>query len=92
MANRNADDGGWLFGMAIFAGGWLALGCQIYWFLRENIWTPWSVLELLQTIGKPGGWLFNPQSWLGLHATLDFLPLSATGIIAGYLVMALANS
>ncbi|PBB34353.1 hypothetical protein CK214_08585 [Mesorhizobium sp. WSM3882] len=58
--------------------GWLAfygvvvLSAQTYRYLRQAIWVPFSVAELVLRLN-----VFDMSNWLGLYALLDHIPASA---------------
>ncbi|MER8479446.1 hypothetical protein [Mesorhizobium sp. M1163] len=57
--------------------GWLAfygvvvLSAQTYRYLREAIWVPFSVAELVLRLD-----IFDMSNWLGLYAVLNQIPAS----------------
>lgn len=89
VSDRNGDSSAWWLGMAMFLGGWVTIASQGYYFLRDGIWTPVSILSVVRWTGKANSWAASPTEWEGLHKIIDALPLSGTAIVAGFGLMAL---
>ena len=65
-------------------GGFGFLGYQIYLYLKGGEWISYSALHLVKQISPQAeAWTINPDSWLGLHSVLDWLPLSGVLVIGG---------
>lgn len=81
---------------SVISGSLVVLGQTIY-YLFSGIWVAIPVLQLLvwidrclQAWGMQWMWLYNPQSWVGLHRILEVLPLSGSLLIFGLLAMFVA--
>ncbi|WP_095085116.1 hypothetical protein [Mesorhizobium sophorae] len=77
---------GWVF----ILGALAILGLQTVWFLQTGEWTPLSAMNLMQHFFEPekSPWVFNPQSWIGLHRILEWLPSSFVAFFLGLFVVA----
>lgn len=93
--DRNVDSSGWIAGFAWFLAGWAVLALQVFWFLRDGLWTPMSIIDVGVMIVKENAsfysWLVFPMSWTGLHTVLSYIPVSLLGILGGFGIMAAAN-
>lgn len=74
--------------MRIIAGafalaGISVIGVQVVNFLYHGSWEPVSLITGLQWLGANSEWLQSPNSWVGLHSVLEFIPLSLTFLITG---------
>ena len=67
----------------LIALGVIALGFQIFAYLRLGVWPPLSLLSVLHIFDMQ--WATNPGSWKGLWNVLNFLPLSGSLIVLGVL-------
>lgn len=82
---------GLLLLVACVLWGIYILGTQVYFFLQTNIW---HSIGTLQYFGNVLGWEWGmyPNSWLGLHALVDWVnagvAIALAGCVAG---LALAN-
>jgi hypothetical protein len=58
---------------------------QVWLYLRQGIWHPMSLLGALRVvIGDQGNpWLVYPEEWIGLHAVLNWIPLSLVFFVLG---------
>ena len=73
-----------IIGLAVMLFGACVVGWQVYEYLRYNIWTPVSVINVLQWMEM--GWAINPRDWLGLYNILIKIPLSLTMMWIGWLI------
>lgn len=77
---------GILCGLAVFA-------YQAYWWLRMSYWFSISIITGLRWLDV--SWARAPWDWLGLHALLDFIPLSLAlpivGLVAAGMIMQMAK-
>ena len=71
--------------------GILVLGLQVYAWLATGTWQPASLLLPLAMLAKwlpdPAmvQWIERPDTWIGLHKVLDFIPLSLFLMLVGLL-------
>lgn len=65
----------------IFSG--LIIAFQIFVFFDTGEWHKMSIIFLLQLIPETYHWATHPQSWLGIHKILNFIPLSITVFLIG---------
>jgi hypothetical protein len=61
-------------GFAVAGMGIFLYQCYLYLLVGE--WHSISMLSVMKYIGI--AWALHPQSWIGLHKILDFLPLALT--------------
>lgn len=84
----------WVFlsGACIFFFGGIIAGVvvfayQLYIFLQKAEWISYSVLDVAKSEFisgfAVGVWAKTPESWLGVHKILDFLPLSFSLVVFG---------
>lgn len=57
---------------------------QVYHYLRFNEWVSLSVVDLLKWCDIQ--WAYLPTDWIGMYRVLEFLPLSASLLIAAWVV------
>jgi len=80
----------------LFLAGPAVLIFQAYVWVREAAWMPLSALDGLIWAGSTHQWLFSPDDWLGIHAFLNWLPMSIAlpilAVIPGYLYLAMEQS
>lgn len=90
----------YLFAFVVFLGGFLGGPAlfiyQVYFYLRFGEWSSFSLISVLSELdSRPGHWALNPESWVGLHYILDFIPLSLvlffTGAFLGGYLFGLAD-
>jgi hypothetical protein len=75
----------------IIIGGLACFGILFYQgskFLQIGVWQSVSVIDALRYFGSE--WAHSPNTWLGVHKILDFLPMSIGGLILGFLPLILA--
>lgn len=72
-----------ILAVGLWLGGVGTLGYQVYLWLKLGTWLPLNALVLLQLVGDSllQAWAIDPSSWLGVHAILSWLPLSATLVL-----------
>jgi hypothetical protein len=63
------------------------LAWQLYSYLRFGAWPALSIVTLLNLLQI--GWAQAPRDWIGLHALLDAIPLSAAAFAGGILPIGL---
>lgn len=93
MAGQDRDDE-WVPGFLMLLAGIFGFGLQIYWFLRDGLWWPLSIIDTLKIINSTSkrlDWLYEPQSWQGIHIIMDRLSLPASLMVFGILVMLAAR-
>lgn len=75
-------------GLLCQAGAWL---WQSYWFLKIGHWVPMPALEYL---GKwvDSLWLFEPNTWIGVHKILNSLNFGTALMLACFLLAAFLAS
>ncbi len=71
-----------------FLMGFLVLIWQIYSYLRIDVWSSVSPVDVLRWAGV--SWAVFPTDWLGLYRVMDWMPLSlfvpAVGILFAFLL------
>jgi hypothetical protein len=77
-------------GIGLLLAGIGTLGLQIVWFLQTGEWTSLSVMDLMQQFLDPDRtpWVFKPESWLGFHKILEWIPTSFAVFCLGSFVVA----
>jgi hypothetical protein len=76
-----------VLGLVFFLAAAVTFAIQVFWFLREAVWYHLSLMDVARMLVAPekAPWAFEPQSWLGLHAILEWMPLSLALIGMGLL-------
>ncbi|MER9176342.1 hypothetical protein NKH72_22440 [Mesorhizobium sp. M0955] len=88
MAGRRID---WLWGQAIFYSGIVGFGIQVFWFLREGVWSGLSLIDVAK-FGSDWPWLYEPQRWQGVHFTLNWVSLPLILLVWGAVLKELERS
>ncbi len=65
---------------------------QIYYWLKYAEWNSFSLLFPLSYISEIREWVSYPYEWVGVHKILDFLPLSITLLMVGFLFIISFNN
>lgn len=87
-------------GVIIAVAGILLFGLQVLNWLEKGFWTPFSLYSLLpdsKYLPRDfSGWLYSPQSWIGLHKLvvgfLLFIPFPLFLFVAGAIIAVFATS
>lgn len=63
------------------------LGWQTYMWLQLGEWQSFSVLDALAMLANPGvdSWLLFPQSWVGVHKLIAWMPAGFALFVFGVL-------
>ena len=93
MSDNNEHIAGDWFGAIIYIlilgssllGGLFIIGMQIFFYLKEGAWNSVSIIDGLVELNLK--WAINPQDWLGLWNILDFLPLSVSLLVLGFIIL-----
>jgi len=86
----------YFIGLALVIFGIFLLGSQIFNFLKSGVWNEIPLVGIMAYApDKIAAWVFEPQSWLGLHkiiiSILNFLPLSLTSAFVGFGLIAIST-
>ncbi|RWJ03497.1 hypothetical protein [Mesorhizobium sp.] len=72
MAEQRQID--WWWGKVFITAGIVGFLIQIFWFLRYGTWSGLSLIDAAK-FGSDWPWLYDPQSWQGLHLILNWVSL-----------------
>ncbi|MER9253974.1 hypothetical protein NKI59_19495 [Mesorhizobium sp. M0598] len=89
MAGRSRID--WLWAQSIFYAGIVGFVIQVFWFLRDGVWSGLSLIDSAELVFWPSDWpwLCDPQSWQGLHLILNWVSLPLIIVLWGAVLRAL---
>lgn len=81
-----------MFGFLLVLAGVTILGIQTFAFLMHGEWHPFTAMNLIQlaysnTSGRWPSWVIEPDTWIGVHAVLSWLPASLSLIIVGFVLV-----
>ena len=70
-------------------GGIGVLGWQAYGYLRFGVWTPISIITVLEWMQIQ--WAYSPTDWVGLHNIFQSIPLSVAMFSSALLGIGIIN-
>lgn len=78
-----------VLGIGLILSAFGIVGLQIFWFLQTGHWTSLSIVDVMQMFMDPdrSPWVFKPESWLGAHKILEWIPSSFAVFCLGSFVV-----